>query len=257
MWPGTILPRHMGPVLLGTRFHSLPHVSCARRGDATVLMDRRRAKYVTLNSVGSLIWAGVDTGATYREIVISLMSKYDVSREILERDVGLMLQQLSNDRLIGAGQPPEQSEREREGGSTPSVVASNRSIRIPSVMRCGFAIASLKTSLSLRGFEGTLTWLRRRLQRVLPNELIDPSLVKEVERAVAMAGAFYPGRAKCLEQSLALYYLLRRQGVGVKYRHGVQFYPFTAHAWVEYRGAVINDIAEHVKHFVRFPDHLP
>lgn len=72
-----------------------------------------------------------------------------------------------------------------------------------------------------------------------------------------MAGAFYPGRARCLEQSLALYYLLRRQGVAVKYCHGVQFYPFQAHAWIEYEGSVINDVAPHVKHFARFPDQLP
>jgi transglutaminase-like putative cysteine protease len=72
-----------------------------------------------------------------------------------------------------------------------------------------------------------------------------------------MAGALYLGRAKCLEQSLALYYLLRRQGVAVAYCQGVQPYPFRAHAWVEYRGQVINDVPEHARFFARLPEQLP
>ena len=72
-----------------------------------------------------------------------------------------------------------------------------------------------------------------------------------------MAGALYPGRALCLEQSLALYYLLRRRGVPVRYCQGVQPYPFEAHAWVEYGGTPINDVIDHVTLFARFPDQLP
>jgi len=82
-------------------------------------------------------------------------------------------------------------------------------------------------------------------------------VVAKYEAVVAMAGALYPGRAKCLEQSLTLYYLLRRKGIAAKYCQGVQPFPFQAHAWVEYRGQVINDIAEHAEQFARLPDQLP
>lgn len=81
--------------------------------------------------------------------------------------------------------------------------------------------------------------------------------MKATERAVAMAGALYPGRALCLEQSLVLYYLLRRQRVAVRYCQGIQPHPFEAHAWVEYEGKPLNDVAEHAKLFTRFPDQLP
>jgi hypothetical protein len=37
--------------------------------------------------------------------------------------------------------------------------------------------------------------------------------------------------------------------VPVQFRMGAQLYPFLAHAWVEHRGRVINDVAEHVKLF--------
>jgi hypothetical protein len=76
------------------------------------------------------------------------------------------------------------------------------------------------------------------------------------EHSVAMAGALYPGRALCLEQSLVLYYILRRQGVAVRYRQGVIAFPFEAHAWIEYLGEVINDVPEHARRFVPLPDQL-
>lgn len=130
-------------------------------------------------------------------------------------------------------------------------------LRIPSVLRCALLILAVRTSLKIRGFARTVAWIRRRLETVPQPVSADADAVKAAEQAVAMAGAFYPGRAKCLEQSLTLYYLLRRQGVPVRYCHGVQFHPFTGHAWIEYRGKVINDVAEHVKHFTRLPDQLP
>jgi hypothetical protein len=82
-------------------------------------------------------------------------------------------------------------------------------------------------------------------------------MVAAIEQAVAMAAALYPGRALCLEQSLALYDVLRRQGVSVSFRMGVQPHPFQAHAWIEHGGTPINDIAEHIKPFMRLPDVLP
>jgi hypothetical protein len=78
-----------------------------------------------------------------------------------------------------------------------------------------------------------------------------------VEYAVAMAGALYPARAMCLEQSLTLYYLLRREGILVGYCQGAVPYPFESHAWVEYRGEPVNDVAEHVKLFAKLPALLP
>jgi hypothetical protein len=72
--------------------------------------------------------------------------------------------------------------------------------------------------------------------------------------AVAMAAAFYPGRALCLERSLTLYYLLRRAGISATLRLGVQPHPFAAHAWVEREGVPLNDVLEHTSHFAALPE---
>lgn len=78
--------------------------------------------------------------------------------------------------------------------------------------------------------------------------------IEATERSVAMAGALYPGRAKCLEQSIVLYYQLRRVGIATHFRIGAQPFPFLAHAWVEWNGNPINDVPEHVQWFTPFPE---
>lgn len=118
----------------------------------------------------------------------------------------------------------------------------------PSLLRATALIAVVKASLAVAGFERTLGWIRRRVERE-PARDGDPARVAAAEYAVAMAAALYPGRALCLERSLALYWQLRGRGVAVRFRMGVQMYPFAAHAWVEHRGAPINDVAEHVQLF--------
>jgi hypothetical protein len=136
-------------------------------------------------------------------------------------------------------------------------VSGDRLVEIPSVLRCGLTMSFVKLMLRILGFAGTLAWICHEVAHVLDSASVDVEMVKRAEHAVALAGALYPGRALCLEQSLTLYYLLRRQGVAVKYCQGVQPYPFEAHAWIEYRGEVITDVPEHVSHFARLPDQLP
>jgi hypothetical protein len=140
---------------------------------------------------------------------------------------------------------------------TAETQAATGSITVPSVLRCGVTIAFLKVLLKTLGFGATLKWIRTRIRHVRAEHLTDPKVVKRAEHTVALAAALYPGHAMCLEQSLTLYYLLRRQGIGVKYCQGVQPHPFEAHAWVEYRGEVINDFSEHTRCFARLPDQLP
>jgi hypothetical protein len=69
----------------------------------------------------------------------------------------------------------------------------------------------------------------------------DTMLTARTAHRVALAAAFYPRRALCLEQSLALYVLLRRRGVPAVLRLGVQPRPFYAHAWVEAFGQPVNE----------------
>lgn len=130
-------------------------------------------------------------------------------------------------------------------------------VRIPSVAQCLAMILVVKLCLRSFGFNRVIIFLRNRLGTVPVVPLADPTLVRAAERVVAMAGALYPGRALCLEQSLLLYYVLRRQGIAVAYCQGVMPCPFQAHAWIEFEGEVVNDVAEHARQFARLPLQLP
>ena len=135
--------------------------------------------------------------------------------------------------------------------------AGSSALRVRSVIQCGVLILAVKLVLRTRGFGWTIKWLRRQVEAIPTTELVDLEAVKKCEYRVAMAGALYPGRALCLEQSLVLYYLLRRQGIPVRYCQGVQPHPFLAHAWIDYRGVPLNDVLEHVQQFLLLPDQLP
>jgi Transglutaminase-like superfamily len=58
----------------------------------------------------------------------------------------------------------------------------------------------------------------------------------------------------CLEQSLMLWWLLRRRGIAAELRIGArkEFERFEAHAWVEVNSAVLNDASAEHQHFVPF-----
>jgi hypothetical protein len=148
---------------------------------------------------------------------------------------------------------------EAERTLRPVAATAGHTVQVPSVLQCGLLILAVKVALKTWGFGRTLSCLRARVERV-PRLATGPANVDAMtatERAVAIAGALYPGRALCLEQSLVLYWLLRRQGVAVKYCQGFQAHPFQAHAWIEYQRDPINDVAEHVRLYARLPDQLP
>jgi len=250
------VPDHRSDLVEG-RFHQLPHVVSARAGDATVLMDQKRGTYFTLNEVGGRVWELVGSGVAVSDMVQQLLEEYDVRREQLETDIATTLQQLVDDRLLAPGVASGPRPPERLRKPTPRAAMKAGELNVPSVLRCGLQIAWFKTLLRILGFPVTLEWIRHRIEPVFATADAAPETVKAVEHAVAMAGALYPGRAKCLEQSLTLYYLLRREGVAVKHCQGVQPYPFQAHAWIEYQGEVINDVPEHARLFCRLPEQLP
>ena len=62
------------------------------------------------------------------------------------------------------------------------------------------------------------------------------------------------GQPSCLERSLALWCLLRQNGVDAELHIGAQTgqTEFAAHAWVEWDGEVLNDSPDVHKNYVRF-----
>jgi hypothetical protein len=110
------------------------------------------------------------------------------------------------------------------------------------------------TDVALRtlGYARTL----RLARRLSPRVTVEPSaqLIDQTLHQILKATAFYPGRSLCLEQSIVGYVLLRRAGLAVELRLGVQPYPFSAHAWVELNGVPITESPEAVAGYSLLPD---
>jgi hypothetical protein len=112
----------------------------------------------------------------------------------------------------------------------------------------------VKVGLTVVGFRRTARALRacsRRAYR-LPNPSAE--LIQTTARHVVTAAALHPGRALCLEQSLTLYYCLRRIGIEAEFRMGAKLNPFSGHAWVEYDGRPVEEDPERFGGFVAFPN---
>ena len=124
--------------------------------------------------------------------------------------------------------------------------------RAPSRLACLVALSAVKLGLATLGFGRLFAAAGRLLRGREPAEAPE-TVLRETTRRVALVAAFFPGRALCLEQSLALWMLLRRRGIEADLRLGVQPYPFGAHAWVEHRGEPLNERPEFVGSFLTLP----
>lgn len=85
------------------------------------------------------------------------------------------------------------------------------------------------------------------------DEAVEASLrrARSTARLVRVASIYGFYRASCLQESVALCWLLRCQGLRGELRIGVrkQAGRFEAHAWVEHRGLVLNDRDDVSEHF--------
>jgi len=113
-------------------------------------------------------------------------------------------------------------------------------------------LIAIKLALVVIGFARTHAVLRWHIRDRATVADPDASILDASARAIVAAAVLIPGRIECLEQSLALWYLLRRRGVGAELTFGMRQYPFGAHAWVTYRGEPLNEDREALRHYVAF-----
>ena len=124
----------------------------------------------------------------------------------------------------------------------------------PLVFRCMLAL--LAAYLACRALGGVRA--ARGAARVVPR----PAGLREgardranaIAHAIVCAAALLPGRVQCLEQSIALFVVLRREHLPARLRFGAQAHPFLAHAWVECDGEPLNENREQLARIVPFPD---
>lgn len=122
------------------------------------------------------------------------------------------------------------------------------------------AVALIVVTIALRvlGFPRTVATIRHAARRVPAragaHAGADTDRVQAVVSGVTAAAILCPARTECLEQSLALYVVLRRSGVPAELRFGAIRDPFSAHAWVELHGQPVNEDPEQLRRYAVFSD---
>jgi hypothetical protein len=126
------------------------------------------------------------------------------------------------------------------------------------VFAAAVALTTTWVGLRLLGFrrwKGLLVWLTPRAinePNATDRRPVDSArAVAHMEQVVARRLFF---KTNCLEQSLALWWLLRRRGIAAEVRIGARKNEgrFEAHAWVDFGGVVLNDSAESHVSFLPF-----
>jgi hypothetical protein len=127
--------------------------------------------------------------------------------------------------------------------------------------RAALLLPMIRASLRFRGYKKTQQWLQSRLGQNAPSV----SSISQPDQSLSMTcrmvhSAAHYGliRPTCLEESLALWYLLSQQGISPQLRIGVRKSDgkFQAHAWVEYQGHTLNQSDEVHKHYAAFDSDL-
>ena len=126
-------------------------------------------------------------------------------------------------------------------------------------LRAAVLLPLISLSLRLRGFRETQAFLLKFLST--SNNEADssaPGRVVLTVRMVRAAARHGVGHPTCLEESLALWWLLGRQGIASELRIGVrkQDEKFEAHAWVEREGMAVNEPQALHEHYAAFDAEL-
>src|ERR1700692_3434415 len=118
-------------------------------------------------------------------------------------------------------------------------------------LRAALLLPFISLSLRLRGFRATQSSLQKHLPKALsglPDKSngVQTGPATLTARMVRSAAHRTWGSPACLEQSLALWWLLGRQGISTSVRIGTRKNEekFEAHAWVEWVGVALNEAEE-------------
>jgi hypothetical protein len=123
-------------------------------------------------------------------------------------------------------------------------------------LRATVLLPAVALSLRWRGFQATQSTLQKSLSNGMPE--LDSGLVPKhlaltahMVNAADRHGFVHP---TCLAKSLALWWLLGRQGISSQLRIGIRKAnnKFEAHAWVERDGTALNEPEEHHHHYAAF-----
>jgi hypothetical protein len=130
--------------------------------------------------------------------------------------------------------------------------------------RAAVVLPAISLSLKMRGFRATQQALQNfslssKKEKRSSQRVPDGERVKLAARMVNAAARHALGQSNCLERSLALWWLLRREGIASSIRIGARKTDgkFEAHAWVECEGVGLDEPQQEHRHYATFDAAFP
>ncbi|THA38144.1 lasso peptide biosynthesis B2 protein [Streptomyces sp. A1547] len=212
-------------------------VHAAVTADGVALMDirRGRGRWHFLDRVSAELWSKVAAGQTTTDAIDELVHAWQlrgVNPDQVRADLKRVAAELHEaELLVAAGRPARQPgpPAVRFAGTSPSTLRDQISAQ------AGLALALVL----LRCLPIRFTITAAQAAARLPGRSAAVTEAERLHAAVQRATRAWPGRAACLEESLAVYLAAALSGRRVRWVLGASFMPRNAHAWVEAGGTVI------------------
>lgn len=229
---------------------SKPVLYILKSQDGAVLFDPQHDRLCNLNTTACEMLLQLGEGKTEKEITSATAHKYGVDESIVADDLSTFLSTIRQQHLTPNCavlsvpiDPNRRFQIQNEAtfpwyGKTCSK-SEPRSKRIM-IVKALFALLGFDLILTMRSFNRLCSYIHRWPVRNV--EVPDKQrLLGDICSAVDTACIWYPKKALCLQRSVVTVCLLRRNGIDARLVVGVHALPFSAHAWVEANGAVVND----------------
>jgi hypothetical protein len=233
---------------------SAAHVRSVEQGGTTVLLSLKSLKYFTLHGTATTAWRLFEQGSSAPAVATQIQRNHGVSYAAALADTSKLIETLRVNSLIVKA--TDTTER-KTAIASPTMSCQSaisqpvnwQSRRVPSVATCFARLAIVHVMLVSLGFRRTLALCAR------PNKTYAPlttTQISQLSRNMSHAVMLYPFGAKCLAHSLCTLSLLQKAGGTGSLQIGVNLFPFSAHAWVEYDGRPLCHNDEYLRQFARF-----
>lgn len=203
--------------------------------DGIALMDIRtgRGRWRFLDPVGARLWQQITDGASPAAAIDELTAYWHskgADADQVRADLTALTRDLQRADLLHRS-PPAPSRTAEVRFADPSPPTTARRL----AGHAGLLLAL--TVLRLLPFRFAVAAARAATR--LPGRTAQPPEAEAAFAAVRRAARLWPGRAACLEESLAAHFTAALTGHRVRWVVGARFTPQGAHAWIEAGTAII------------------
>lgn len=201
--------------------------------ERVVLLDLRSGKYLLLDNTASQMWKSIFTLPTYNECITKLADHFKIECNRCKEELNDFIEYCNQNGYI-----------KTTIENDTCLIKPNKKFSLPTVLHAWLCIFHTKRSITRSGFPAVYKSQNRIKDTYINETTSNYELLSKSLVAYRRAENFFSikdTKIDCLPRSMSLYRFLISVGLKVTHTIGVQRFPFSAHAWVEFEGKAISD----------------